>query len=210
MNKSKISSKDVEWISVHKEDVEWITQHKEEFKRLKFNLLFIGFLTIGVVFGFVSGLFEPPALIFIITSIFVIVLPGIIVAIKYDAIDSFALYSALAIGFLVSFIISLSFSTSFYSTSTQQQISMQVFYPNHPNITVTQTCAPIKTFASGYFNGQAINAESTTQCNLPANIAPYNSNPYNCDITEKNITCVSSIYNENITWEGTILKTDLR
>ena len=153
---------------------------------------------------------EPHALIFIITSIFVIVLPGIIVAIKYDAIDSFALYSALAIGFLVSFIISLSFSTSFYSTSTQQQISMQVFYPNHPNITVTQTCAPIKTFASGYFNGQAINAESTTQCNLPANIAPYNSNPYNCDITEKNITCVSSIYNENITWEGTILKTDLR
>ena len=102
---------------------------------------------------------------------------------------------------------------------TQYPISMQVSYPNHPNLTITQNCTDFTTSASGYLNGQPINPQNTTECNLPASmIDNYGIDPFNCNITGKNITCTTSLLDSasllgastNITWSGTILNVSKR
>ena len=91
-------------------------------------------------------------------------------------------------------------------------ISIQVFYPNHPNLTIIQSCTAFKIYSLGYLNGQQINPQNTTQCNLPQNMAPYNSNPFNCNIINKSITCLGtrSLKLKNVTWKGTILNVSKR
>ena len=91
----------------------------------------------------------------------------------------------------------------------QYPISMQVFYPNHPNMTITQNCTGFTTSESGYFNGQPINPTNTTTCYLPQNMAPDDSNPFNCNISNKSITCSGTSY-PSVTWQGTILNVSKR
>ena len=88
-------------------------------------------------------------------------------------------------------------------------VSMQVSYPNHPNITITQNCTGFTTSESGYLNGQPINPQNTTECNLPQSMAQYEYNPFNCNISGKNITCTAAL-DENVTWKGTILNVSKR
>ena len=118
-------------------------------------------------------------------------------------------------GFIVGIIVGSIIFASFASIN-QYPISMQVFYPNHPNITITQNCTTFSNSASGYINGNPINPQNTTECNLPQSMAHPNNynyyNPFTCSIIGKNITCNSSVIfgwldgiNENATWKGTIL-----
>ena len=114
-------------------------------------------------------------------------------------------------GFIVGIIVGSIIFASFASIN-QYPISMQVFYPNHPNITITQNCTTFSNSASGYINGNPINPQNTTECNLPQSMAHPNNynyyNPFTCSIIGKNITCNSSGLdgiNENATWKGTIL-----
>ena len=88
----------------------------------------------------------------------------------------------------------------------QYPITMQVFYPNHPNMTITQNCTGFTTSESGYLNGQPINETNTTTCILPYNIAK-TTNPFTCSIQNKTITCdVANYY----IWSGTILNVSKR
>jgi hypothetical protein len=119
-------------------------------------------------------------------------------------------------GFIVGIIVGSIIFASFASIN-QYPISMQVFYPNHPNITITQNCTAFSNSASGYINGNPINLQNTTECNLPQSIGHLNDynyyNPFTCNIIGKNITCNSSGFggiNENATWKGTILNVSRR
>ena len=118
-------------------------------------------------------------------------------------------------GFIVGIIVGSIIFASFASIN-QYPISIQVFYPNHPNITITQNCTDFTTSALGYINGNLI-PQNTTECNLPQSMAHLNDynyyNPFICNIIGKNITCNSSgLYgiNENATWKGTILNVSKR
>lgn len=118
-------------------------------------------------------------------------------------------------GFIVGIIVGSIIFASFASIN-QYPISIQVFYPNHPNITITQNCTDFTTSALGYINGNLI-PQNTTECNLPQSMAHLNDynyyNPFICNIIGKNITCNSSgLYgiNENATWKGTILNVSRR
>ena len=91
----------------------------------------------------------------------------------------------------------------------QYPLTIQVFYPNHPNMTITQNCTGFTTSESGYLNGQPINPQNTTQCNLPWNMAPDDSNPFNCNISNKSITCSGTGYS-SVIWKGTILNVSKR
>ena len=119
-------------------------------------------------------------------------------------------------GFIVGMIIGSIIFASFANIN-QYPISMQVFYPNHPNITITPNCTAFSNSASGYLNGQPINPQNTTECNLPENMTKnVTVNPFNCNITGKNITCIgeengiSISEEENVTWKGTILNVSKR
>ena len=93
---------------------------------------------------------------------------------------------------------------------TQYPISMQVFYPNHPNLTISQNCTAFIISASSYINGQPTNLKNTTQCWLPSSMdsnALFNA-PFNCNIKGTNITCKATF--PNVTWEGTILNVSKR
>jgi hypothetical protein len=76
-------------------------------------------------------------------------------------------------------------------------------------MTITQNCTDFTTSESGYLNGQPINPQNTTQCNLPQSIAQYEYNPFNCNISGKNITCIAAL-DANVTWKGTILNVSKR
>ena len=101
-----------------------------------------------------------------------------------------------------------------YFVSHYYPYSLQVFYPNHPNITITQNCEPFTILASSYLNGQPINPKNTTICVLPSSMAKYDSNPFNCNIIGKNITCTgygAPAYGAPIiSWKGTILNVSKR
>ena len=119
-------------------------------------------------------------------------------------------------GFIVVGIIVGSIIFASFASINQYPISIQVFYPNHPNITITQNCTDFTTSALGYINGNLI-PQNTTECNLPQSMAHLNDynyyNPFICNIIGKNITCNSSgLYgiNENATWKGTILNVSKR
>ena len=112
------------------------------------------------------------------------------------------------LGLIIGLIIALVYIAPMVSMS-QYPISMQVFYPNHPNITITQNCTGFTTSESGYLNGQPINETNTTTCYLPQNMAPDDSNPFNCNISNKSITCSGTSY-PSVTWQGTILNVSKR
>ena len=88
----------------------------------------------------------------------------------------------------------------------QYPITMQVFYPNHPNMTITQNCTDFTTSESGYLNGQPINETNTTTCILPHRIAN-TTYPFTCSIQNKAITCNAANY---YIWQGTILNVSKR
>ena len=176
----------------------------------KIKMMSIGIFALTFAVGFAFGAFIAfsfsQALIVITFTIFVCLTfvnpPG-----KYAT----EMFVGILSGFIIGIIITITSLVPMANLS-QYSISMQVFYPNHPNLTITQNCTAFTTTMSGYLNGSPINQTTTTKCILPQSMAHPNNynyyNPFTCSIIGKNISCYSSGLdgiNENSTWKGTIL-----
>lgn len=127
-------------------------------------------------------------------------------------IDSFTTVAFISffIGAIVGILIGLIYVAPMVNIAAYS-VSLQVSYPNHPNLTIIQNCTSFTTSASGYLNGQPINPQNTTQCTLPqsmqSNAALFNQ-LFNCNINGNHITCNTTF--PNVTWQGTILNVSKR
>ena len=205
----KISDEDLAWLQAHKQSVE----HRD--RTLKGIGVYAIYLIIVSAFASALTAYIATALIAInaTATLFAVTvfLIGLIMAfVSLITPDKYIKEGVIGIisGFIIGLIIALVYIAPMVSMS-QYPISMQVFYPNHPNITITQNCTDFTTSESGYLNGQPINPKNTTQCNLPWNMAPDDSNPFNCNISNKSITCSGTGYS-SVIWSGTILNVSKR
>ena len=213
MANNKIPDEDLAWLQAHKQSVERRT------KLLKQVGLFILLFPLFFLFVFAfdtSLLFISHAISVFALFISILSFCSAIIIIFLLSPGKDAICTSFALGLILGSVIVLLYIAPTASIS-QYPISMQVFYPNHPNITITQNCTGFTTSESGYFNGQPINLTNTTQCNLPQNMAHPNNynyyNPFTCSIIGRNITCNSSGLggiNENATWQGIILNVSKR
>ena len=199
MKTNKIPDEDLAWLQAHKQSVE----HRD--RTLKGTGVFL------YCFTFVLALIA-------FATIAIYIFPLILALVGFTIAFILALLytpdryvkeamAALISGFIIGLIIAIVYIAPTANMS-QYPISMQVFYPNHPNLTITQNCTGFTTSESGYLNGQPINLTNTTQCNLPQSRPQY-ENPYDCNISGKNITCIAFL-DENMTWKGTILNVSKR
>ena len=199
MATKKISDEDLEWLQAHKKNVE-----RAKHAGIYAFFMLLG-LALGVLFGYSIETSNPFALyVAAITIVF-----GGVFSLLYDDDNG----SMVIIGFILGAIIGAVFTAIAFAPTAfiaEYPISMQVFYPNHPNITITQNCTAFTTSESGYLNGQPINPKNTTQCNFPQNMAPDDSNPFNCNISNKSIICSGTPPGQNVTWKGTILNVSKR
>ena len=211
MANKKIPDEDLEWLSQHKQSVEHRTKVLKNVGifALIFALVFISFVamytsrlfmiyTLSLIVGLTA---VPIFILFIVAFIFVLHF------IHNDYANT--VLAGLISGVVIGVVISLIYITPMVS-STAYPLSIQVFYPNHPNLTITQNCTAFTTTNSGYLNGQPINPKNTTQCNLPQSMAPKDSNPFNCNIINKSIVCLGTSAIESVTWKGTILNVSKR
>ena len=78
-------------------------------------------------------------------------------------------------------------------------VSIKVFYPNHPNLTITQHCTPFR--ATNYFNSEP--TDNVTTCILPQE----DNDTGTCYITNTKIECYYyHLYKGTFDiWEGQIL-----
>ena len=201
-----------------KEAIEWTQKHRAVAERrtrmLKGTGIFLLFVAIGIalVLAFAIAF----ALAFAIALVFAIALAFAAVALIYtpDNIytpDKYGREAVVGIisGVSIGIVLALIYIAPMASIA-QYPISMQVFYPNQSNITITQNCTAFTTSSSGYFNGQPINPQNTTTCILPQNMALDNSNPFNCNIKDNSIICTGTPPGQNVTWQGTILNVSTR
>lgn len=167
---------------------------------------------LGVAFDFTFALYTLTGLFMaiLITAIFLVFMFKMS-KISADWNILLFIFGGFIFGIIVGSIIFASFANI-----NQYPISMQVLYLSHPSITITQNCTAFSNSASGYINGNPINPQNTTECNLPENMTKnVTVNPFNCNITGKNITCIGeengiSINEESVTWNGTILNVSRR
>ena len=200
------------------EDLEWLQAHKKNVERAKHAGIYAFFMLPGLALGIFSGYSVEALNSFYVIVAVIATLAGGAFSLLYDDDNG----SMVIISFIFGAIIGAVFTAIAFAPMAliaEYPISMQVFYPNHPNITIIQNCTGFTTTNSGYINGQPINPKNTTQCNLPASmIDNYGIDPFNCNITGKNITCTTSLLDSasllgastNITWSGTILNVSKR
>ena len=204
MKTNKISNEDLAWLQAHKQSVERRT------RMLKGTGVF--FSCFALFFALISFIVlathSAPFYASISFIIFLSLSAILILAQPSDKYTGSAVAGIMS-GLIIGLIIAIVYIAPTANIS-QYPISMQVFYPNHPNITITQNCTGFTTSESGYFNGQPINPQNTTQCNLPQNMAPYDSNPFSCNIMNKSIICTGTFPGQNVTWQGTILNVSKR
>lgn len=175
---------------------------------LFFIIFFISIASISIFFLFLNTIISIPALI--ISAIFLLILVIANHFIYTDAYASITVASFFA-AMITGVVVALIYIAPMISIA-QYPISMQVFYSNHPNLTITQNCTPFTTTSSSYLNGQPINSQNTTTCILPQSMNPYsfsNPNPFTCDILNKSMTCTGTNYG-NVTWQGKILNVSKR
>ena len=203
MATKKISDEDLAWLQAYKQNVERRT------RMLKGIDVFLYCLAFGFALATSVALAVSPAVAFAFIAFIVFLALAAILIVAHPP-DKYAgeIVAGTISGFIIGIIIALIYIAPMASVA-QYPISMQVFYPNHPNITITQNCTAFTTSALGYLNGQPINPQNTTQCNLPQSMALDYSNPFNCNISSKNITCTGYL-DENVTWKGTILNISKR
>ena len=202
MTTNKIPDEDLAWLQAHKQSVERRT------RMLKGTGMF--FYCFALFFALISFIVLATHYAFFYASISFIIFLGLIATLilaepsnKYAREGVAGIMSGLIIGLIIAIVY-----IAPTANMSQYPISMQVFYPNHPNLTITQNCTGFTTSESGYLNGQPINLTNTTQCNLPQSRPQY-ENPYDCNISGKNITCIAFL-DENMTWKGTILNVSKR
>ena len=191
-------------------DIAWLSQHRQSIEKssriLKgAGVFFYSFVLTFAITAFFILIADSFALIFVAAALLVaLFLTSAITPNKY--------IKEMLIGSLSGFIVGIAITLIYIAPITsvmQYPISMQVFYPNHPNMTITQNCTAFTTTISGSINGQPINPQNTTECNLPQSMAQYEYNPFNCNISGKNITCIAAL-DANVTWKGTILNVSKR
>ena len=203
MTTNKIPDEDLAWLQAHKQSVERRT------RMLKGTGMF--FYCFALFFALISFIVLATHYAFFYASISFIIFLGLIATLilaepsnKYAREGVAGIMSGLIIGLIIAIVY-----IAPTANMSQYPISMQVFYPNHPNLTITQNCTGFTTSESGYLNGQPINETNTTTCYLPQNMAPDDSNPFNCNISNKSITCSGTSY-PSVTWQGTILNVSKR
>ena len=216
MKTNKIPDEGLAWLQTHKQSVERRTRMLKSIK-----IYAVYFIMMASALTLIAAIAANISHVYIAIDAIVFLAFAIMSVIRIeDALgeNDLAALAGIVSGLLLGIIIALIYIAPTASIS-QYPISMQVFYPNHPNITITQNCTGFTTSESGYLNGQPINLTNTTQCNLPASmIDNYGIEPFNCNITGKNITCSTSLLNSasllgastNITWKGTILNVSKR
>jgi hypothetical protein len=201
MANNKIPDEDLEWLQAHKQNVERSTRILKGTGVFFYCLAFVLAIVIFAALSFVAF-----ALIFaFVTLAFAFVSALLATPDKYAGE---AVVGSIS-GIIISIAIILIYLAPMASVM-QYPITMQVFYPNHPNMTITQNCTGFTTSESGYLNGQPINETNTTTCILPHSMALDYSNPFNCNITNKSIICTGTPPGQNVTWKGTILNVNKR
>ena len=162
MANKKISNEELKWLRKHRQNV-------EKAKTISIYTIFILFgLAMAALLVYASSVLNP-----LVSGVaFVGIIFGGILSMLYDEDKGSFVYnvhkvSLVFLAYILAIIISgilagIAFAP--LASISQYPISMQVFYPNHPNITITQNCTDFTTSASGYFNGQPINPTNTTQC----------------------------------------------
>ena len=216
MANKKIPNEDIEWLSQHRQSVERSTRMLKGIK-----IYAVYFIMAASAFTLIAAIAANISHVYIAIDAIVFLAFAIMSVIRIE--DALGENDLLALGGIMSGVIVALIIASLYiaplASSSQYPISMQVFYPNHPNLTITQNCTGFTTSESGYLNGQPINLTNTTECNLPASmIDNYSIEPFNCNITGKNITCSTSLLDSasllgastNITWQGIILNVSKR
>ena len=197
MKTKKISDKDLAWLQAHKQSVE------------RRNRILKG---IGVFFYCFVLAFAITAFFILISdsfALFLVVAALLIALFLTSAITPNKYIKEMLIGSLSGFIVGIAITLIYIApivSVMQYPITMQVFYPNHPNMTITQNCTDFTTSESGYLNGQPINETNTTTCILPHRIAN-TTYPFTCSIQNKAITCNAANY---YIWQGTILNVSKR
>ena len=194
---NKIPDEDLAWLQAHKQNVERST------RMLKgAGVFFYCFALAFAITAFFILISDSFALIFVAAALLIaLFLTSAITPNKYIK----EMFIGSLSGVIVGMAIALIYIAPIVSVM-QYPITMQVFYPNHPNMTITQNCTDFTTSESGYLNGQPINETNTTTCILPYNIAK-TTNPFTCSIQNKTITCdVANYY----IWKGTILNISKR
>lgn len=195
-----IPSSDIAWLSKHRQRIE------KSSRILKgAGVFFYSFVLTFAITAFFILIADSFALIFVAAALLIaLFFTSAITPNKY--INEMLIGSVS--GVIVGMAITLIYIAPIVSVM-QYPLTIQVFYPNHPNMTITQNCTGFTTTNSGYINGQPINPKNTTQCNLPWNMAPDDSNPFNCNISNKSITCSGTGYS-SVIWKGTILNVSKR
>ena len=192
-----ISSSDVTWLSKHRQSIE------KGSRILKGAGVF--FYCLALTFAittFFILIADSFTLIFVVAALLIaLFLTSAITPNKYIK----EMFIGSLSGVIVGMAITLIYIAPVVSVM-QYHITMQVFYPNHPNMTITQNCTSFTTSESGYLNDQPINQTNTTTCILPHSIAN-TTYPFTCNIQNKTITCnVANYY----IWKGTILNVSKR
>jgi hypothetical protein len=199
MANNKIPDEDLAWLQAHKQNVERST------RMLKGAGVF--FYCFALVFAIAALATLAATVAFVYAFAFAglglaLILSLIIIPNEYAG----EVVAGTIGGLIIGIIIALIYIASMASVA-QYPISMQVFYPNHPNLTITQNCTGFTTSESGYINGQPINQTNTTTCILPHSIAN-TTYPFTCSIQNKTITCNAA--DNYYIWQGTILNVSKR
>ena len=194
-----IPSSDIAWLSKHRQSIE------KSSRILKgAGVFFYRFVLAFAITAFFILIADYFALIFVAFVAAAILIAFTLAFLAPDKYVGEAVIGSIG-GLIVGVAITLICIAPIVSVM-QYPISMQVFYPNHPNMTITQNCTGFTTSESGYLNGQPINETNTTTCILPHRIAN-TTYPFTCSIQNKAITCnVANYY----IWKGTILNISKR
>ena len=197
MATKKIPDKDLEWLQANKQSIEHRVRILKGTGVFFYCFAFVLAIAIFAALSFVA---------FALTFAFVAFALTFVLALlatpdKYAGEGVAGTIGGLIIGIIIALIYLVPMASV-----AQYPISMQVFYPNHPNMTITQNCTAFTTTSSGYLNGQPLNQTNTTTCILPHSIAN-TTYPFTCNIQNKTITCnVANYY----IWKGTILNVSKR
>ena len=196
-----ISSSDAAWLSQHRQNVERRNRILKGTGVFFYCFAFVLAIAIFAALSFVAF-----ALIFAFVALAFAFVPALLAT--PDKYAGEAVVGSIS-GLIIGIVIALIYLVPMASIA-QYPISMQVFYPNHPNMTITQNCTAFSVSSSGYLNGQPINPENTTTCNLPSSMDPNALfyEPFNCNINGNSITCNATL--PNVTWQGTILNVSKR
>ena len=207
--------------NISDEELKWLRKHRQNIERRDKVLINAGAFLGSFTLTLVTILAFAVALAFILNNSFVIgirfFLVGTVISILSVGISTLSFWddkdniviAGIISGAIFSFLITLFYIIPMASIA-QYPVSMQVFYPNHPNLIITQTCTKFSVSSSGYLNGQPINPQNTTGCHLPQGMAPDDSNPFNCKIKNKDIICSGTPPGQDVTWNGTILNVSKR